>query len=151
MSDEQQEIGATTTEAEIPIQASAAAPSAAPPPDADLDVEVCHDPVPEDQYGPNTPSKRAPSSGIWQNIKRIKHTLKARIVEAEKTAEADRLALLSTKADLRMVQHLFGELLAVNAGANEVVKELDAWMTLPGWEVKKKNSDVKILQTTRTH
>mmetsp|Transcript_28424 Transcript_28424/g.61100 ORF Transcript_28424/g.61100 Transcript_28424/m.61100 type:complete len:85 (+) Transcript_28424:108-362(+) len=34
-----------------------------------------------------------------------------------------------------MVHHLFGELLAVNAGANEVAKEFDAWIALPGREV----------------
>ena len=37
--------------------------------------EVCHDPVNPTQCGPNTPSKRGTSSGVWSEVKRLKGTL----------------------------------------------------------------------------
>mmetsp|Transcript_11131 Transcript_11131/g.25678 ORF Transcript_11131/g.25678 Transcript_11131/m.25678 type:complete len:312 (-) Transcript_11131:316-1251(-) len=43
--------------------------------DPDSTCEACHNPVNPTQYGPNTPSKRGTSSGVWSEVKRLKGTL----------------------------------------------------------------------------
>ena len=56
-----------------PASAQPARAQPAPAPATERDTQ--HDPVPSDQYGQNSPSKRPQNADVWKEVKRIKHTL----------------------------------------------------------------------------